>query len=39
MQMFFQHANDDDDNILSMDEWKEVLGEEKAKQTLTTNVI
>lgn len=29
--MFFQHANDDDDNILSIDEWKDVLSEEKVK--------
>ncbi|CAK9048123.1 Sodium channel protein type 11 subunit alpha (Peripheral nerve sodium channel 5) (PN5) (Sensory neuron sodium channel 2) (Sodium channel protein type XI subunit alpha) (Voltage-gated sodium channel subunit alpha Nav1.9) (hNaN) [Durusdinium trenchii] len=31
MQMFFQHANDDDDNILSIEEWKEVINEEKVK--------
>ncbi|CAL1137347.1 unnamed protein product [Cladocopium goreaui] len=31
MKMFFQHANDDDDNILSIDEWKDVLSEEKVK--------
>ncbi|CAJ1456064.1 unnamed protein product, partial [Effrenium voratum] len=29
MQMFFQHANDDGDNQLSIAEWKEVLEEEK----------
>ncbi|CAE7398869.1 SCN4A [Symbiodinium sp. CCMP2456] len=31
MQMFFQHANDDDDKVLSPDEWREVLAEEKVK--------
>lgn len=29
--MFFQHANEDEDNILSIDEWKDVLSEEKVK--------
>eukprot|EP00439_Symbiodinium_sp_Y106_P085569 s109_g28.t8 len=31
MQMFFQHANDDDDKVLSPEEWREVLAEEKVK--------
>jgi len=31
MKMFFQHANEDEDNILSIEEWKEVIAEEKVK--------
>ncbi|CAE7570252.1 SCN11A [Symbiodinium natans] len=31
MQMFFQHANDDDDKVLSPEEWREVLAEDKVK--------
>ena len=57
MQMFFQHANDDDvpcrklligctrgklkaqDKVLSPEEWREVLAEEKALADLKAKVL
>jgi len=35
MQMFFTHANDDDDKVLSPEEWRDVLAEEKVRHWFT----